>query len=258
MPRSIHDAGENDEDTLHEVKRRACLHRGQGSAARRITQPGGRPGPSRRARTRRAALRAALRPGGPWVRLLRAEARYQAAGAGLAVTAAELTAAELTAMAVMAGCDAPRRPAGRPLAYRWPLWSQLPRPLPVPGVLAGICVVDPGLAVDPVHGDAPDQPRNPDPPRSSPGAPHHGPGRCCYVTRGPRVPAGGPGGDGAGGDGAGGDGGGGLALVIRSCGIKTTTSEGQLLAAQPHPRTMGTHTDRWGRPRPPLWSAGVQ
>jgi hypothetical protein len=30
---------------------------------------------------------------------------------------------------------------------------RLPRPPPVPGVLAGICVVDPGLAVDRVHGD---------------------------------------------------------------------------------------------------------
>jgi len=34
--------------------------------------------------------------------------------------------------------------------------------------------VDPGLAVDRVHGGAPDPPRNPDPPRSFPGSPCHG------------------------------------------------------------------------------------
>jgi hypothetical protein len=39
-----------------------------------------------------------------------------------------------------------------PLASRWPLWSRLPRPPARSGALAGICVVDPGLAVDPVHG----------------------------------------------------------------------------------------------------------
>jgi hypothetical protein len=36
-----------------------------------------------------------------------------------------------------------------------------------PGAVAGFRVVDPGLAVDRVHGDMPDLLRNPDPPRSS-------------------------------------------------------------------------------------------
>jgi hypothetical protein len=44
-----------------------------------------------------------------------------------------------------------------PLASRWPLWSRLPRPPLVPGILAGFCVVDPGLVVDPVHGGASSQ-----------------------------------------------------------------------------------------------------
>jgi len=36
--------------------------------------------------------------------------------------------------------------------------------------------------VDRVHGDTPDQPWNPDPPRSSPGPPHRGHSRCHPVT----------------------------------------------------------------------------
>ena len=36
-----------------------------------------------------------------------------------------------------AGERAPWRPCDVPLASRWPLWSPLPRPPPVPGVLAG-------------------------------------------------------------------------------------------------------------------------
>jgi hypothetical protein len=41
-----------------------------------------------------------------------------------------------------------------------------------------------------VHGDAPNTPWSPDPPQSFSRPPHHGPGRCSYVTRGPRAPRG--------------------------------------------------------------------
>jgi hypothetical protein len=74
------------------------------------------------------------------------------------------------------------------LRFRWPRPSRLPQHRPVPGVLAGICVVDPGLAVDRVHGhrirhgarihhDL------------SPGPPHHLHSRCHPVTQGPQAPA---------------------------------------------------------------------
>ena len=94
-------------------------------------------------------------------------------------------AAEPTAMAVM---PAVTFPGVRVTLPGVPLAAVVPAvpPAPVPGVLAGICVVDPGLAVDRVHGDAPDPPRSPDPPQSNPRPPHHRPGRCCHATRGPR------------------------------------------------------------------------
>jgi hypothetical protein len=45
--------------------------------------------------------------------------------------------------------------------------NRVPQRRPVSGVLAGVCVVDPGLAVDRVHGDAPNTPWSPDPPQSN-------------------------------------------------------------------------------------------
>jgi hypothetical protein len=65
-------------------------------------------------------------------------------------------------------CDVPWRPAGR-------CGRGCPARGPVPGVGAGFCVVDPGLAVDRVHGDAPNTPWSPDPPQSNPGRRTTGP-----------------------------------------------------------------------------------
>ena len=83
-------------------------------------------------------------------------------------------------------CSSPSGSGSQSLGSRWPRPSQPPQHRPIPPTLTGFCVVDPGLAVDRVHGDAPNTPWSPDPPQSSPGSPHHGHSKCCPVTWGPR------------------------------------------------------------------------
>jgi len=59
----------------------------------------------------------------------------------------------------------------------WCCWRVRSPPVgAAPGAVAGLCVVDPGLAVDRVDGDMPGLPRIRDPPRSLRWC-----GCCCWL-----------------------------------------------------------------------------